>query len=55
MPFYVYSCTCGLVKEIIHAMTADVRIVCPDCLEEMTRKPSVGAVTFNGEGWGKDD
>lgn len=54
MPTYIYSCTCGEVTEVLHSMTATVRIVCDECLKEMTRRPSVAAVRFKGDGWGKD-
>lgn len=54
MPTYIYSCDCGLTREVLHSMTSEVHIVCPDCMAEMTRRPSVGGVKFKGDGWGKD-
>jgi putative FmdB family regulatory protein len=54
MPTYLYSCECGNESEVFHEMTATVRIVCPNCVDQMSRKPSIGAVMFKGTGWGKD-
>lgn len=54
MPVYIYQCECGESTEVLHSMTATVRIVCDECLKEMTRRPSVAGVSFKGAGWGKD-
>ena len=54
MPVYVYGCECGHREDVLHAIDAEVRVVCDGCMKEMVRKPSLSLVTFKGGGWGKD-
>lgn len=54
MPSYVYGCSCGVVEEVLMSIHDDGERVCPACGAVMARKPSLGAVTFKGTGWGKD-
>ena len=53
MPGYTYRCLeCGFDKDVIHSMTAEVRIVCPDCVKEMVRKPQFALVKIVPTGFG---
>lgn len=54
MPIYVYQCACGFQEEIVHGMSEKLTPICLECSGQMVRRPAVGAVTFNGSGWGKD-
>lgn len=51
MPVYLYRCACGHQEDVLHSITASVAIMCPVCIEEMARVPSVGGVAFKGDGW----
>lgn len=55
MPTYVYQCQCGFKHDVLHSMSAKVAIVCPSCDLEMSRKPSFGTATFNGDGFYRND
>lgn len=53
MPIYTYRCSaCDKKFDISHKITDNPVVTCPDCKKDCTRVPSVGAVTFRGNGWG---
>jgi len=55
MPFYVYSCSdCKQTRAIQHGIESDVKVGCDHCGNEMIKKPSLGGVSFRGDGWGSD-
>jgi putative FmdB family regulatory protein len=56
MPTYVYICeNCGGRKEVVAEITEEVeKPFCDLCELDMVRLFGVGAIRFNGGGWGKD-
>lgn len=54
MPSYEYKCSCGEHLEITHSMSEKLTPVCEKCGKRMIRDYRFGAVTFKGDGWGKD-
>lgn len=56
MPDYIFICKeCGGNKTITAPITEEVKAPhCHLCDLEMVKKFGVGAIKFNGTGWGKD-
>jgi putative FmdB family regulatory protein len=55
MPFYTYKCLdCEerFIKD--HGMMDDPEFTCEKCKTPLKKLPGVGAVSFKGNGWGKD-
>jgi putative FmdB family regulatory protein len=55
MPSYTYKCDCGEVAEVTHSIFDDSVRLCNACLQEMKKKLSPPAVTFNGSGFYSTD
>lgn len=56
MPTYEFTCKDCQTRQEVQAAMADqiVAPLCHQCNLAMTRNYGIGAVTFNGTGWGKD-
>ena len=56
MPTYIYICeNCGGRKEVVADINEEVpKPYCGLCELDMVRLFGVGAIRFNGGGWGKD-
>lgn len=53
MALYEYFCAhCGDVVEVNHSIFDEPEILCEACKSPRSKKPTVGAVTFRGGGWG---
>lgn len=48
MPEYLYTDQRGHTASMIHKMTDDPEITCPECGEKMHRRPQLVAVNWNG-------
>jgi putative FmdB family regulatory protein len=55
MPSYTYKCDCGEVAEVTHSIFDDSVRLCNACSQEMKKKLSPPAVTFNGSGFYSTD
>jgi putative FmdB family regulatory protein len=56
MPTYTYKCdTCQRTGTYIHRMNDKPTILCQDCKTPMRKTYDIGAVTFKGNGWGKQE
>jgi putative FmdB family regulatory protein len=54
MPVYDYRCTCGNTRTQTLSITTTQFIAVCHCGLTMTRVYTAPAVTFKGNGWGKD-
>lgn len=55
MATYDYKCPkCDSTRVITHSVHTTSAYHCEDCGEQMRKVYHAPAVTFNGEGWGKD-
>ena len=54
MPVYDYECECGEKRtQTVSISNTEFTAICK-CGKEMTKVYGLGAVTFKGNGWGKD-
>ena len=52
MPIYEYKCEkCGFVKEIIHKISENPEVSCPECCGTMSKLISPAAFHLKGSGW----
>ena len=55
MPIYSYKCVdCNLKQDKDHGMSDNPEVLCQECKKPCIKIPGLGAVKFNGSGWGKD-
>lgn len=56
MPTYEWKCPqCDTLLQLMTSINADlIAPKCPECDAEMNRLYTAPAVTFKGDGWGKD-
>lgn len=55
MPTYEYDClVCDKAFDVVKSMLDDAPEFCEVCGGKLNRVWSVGGVTFNGTGWGRD-
>lgn len=55
MPTYEFDCVeCDKVYEVVKSMTDNSPEFCEQCGNRLNRVYSLGGVTFNGTGWGRD-
>jgi putative FmdB family regulatory protein len=53
MPVYSYKCdACDVRSDVLHGVFEDAPVVCQFCGGVMFRVPSIGGVSFKGDGWG---
>jgi putative FmdB family regulatory protein len=53
MPLYTYKCVeCNINQEVDHPMMDSPEVLCSKCGKACKKIPGVGAVKFNGTGWG---
>ena len=57
MPVYLFVCSnCGVTEKIVAEINEQLKTpYCGLCELDMERKFGVGAIKFNGSGWGKDN
>ena len=56
MPVYIFMCSnCGVTEKVVAEINQPMQPPhCGLCELDMIRKFGVGAIKFNGAGWGKD-
>ena len=56
MPMYVFICNnCGITEKVVAEINEQLQTpYCGLCELDMVRLFGVGAIKFNGGGWGKD-
>jgi putative FmdB family regulatory protein len=56
MPVYLFICSnCGVTEKVVAEINEQLKPPhCGLCELDMERKFGVGAIKFNGGGWGKD-
>jgi predicted nucleic acid-binding Zn ribbon protein len=56
MPVYLFMCSnCGVTEKVVAEINEPLKTpYCGLCELDMIRKFGVGAIKFNGGGWGKD-
>jgi putative FmdB family regulatory protein len=56
MPVYVFMCSnCGVTQKVVAQINEQLKPpYCGLCELDMVRQFGVGAIKFNGAGWGKD-